>query len=162
MVQQHNGITGLNMYIYIYVYTHINVYMYIYIYLYEHIFTRIYVYIYMRNIYNNIDNFLYHDNMAIYKYYNVPPPSFLPSFLPFLRILARFRCNDRDFSLIFPHFIQQFRQIFVFEIGVLVTRRSYKRDRPIHPSSFSMGKACVCIRMCMREKERERERARST
>lgn len=47
------------------------------------IYLHVYMYIYMRNIYNNIDNFLYHDNMAIYKYYNVPPPSFLPSFRSF-------------------------------------------------------------------------------
>lgn len=53
----------------------------------------------MRNIYNNIGNSLYHDNMAIYKYYNV-------SFLPFLfpKILAcarsmRRSIRGRDVSL---------------------------------------------------------------
>lgn len=51
--------------------------MYTYVHVYMH------VYIYMRNVYNNIGNFLYHNNMAIYKYYKV-------SFLPFFFCLKTF------------------------------------------------------------------------
>lgn len=115
---------------YIYVYTHINVYIYMNIYL--HVY--MYIYIYMRDIYNNIGNFLYHNNMAIYKYYNVPPHPF-----PSVRILARFRSIENlSFSL------QQYSYL----------KLEIVRERPSF--FFQHGKS-VRVYIRMRERESERE-----
>lgn len=89
----------------------------------------------MRNIYNNIGNSLYHDNMAIYKYYNV-------SFLPFLfpKILAcGVRCDDRSEVETFPY-------IRCVHFSPVVSHRPvnlFKRTgRDENVSSFQFRRAC--------------------
>lgn len=88
----------------------------------------------MRNIYNNIGNSLYHDNMAIYKYYNV---SFLPSVS--LSENPRMRAFDATID-------QRSRRFRCVHFSPVVSRRLvnlFKRTgRDENVSSFQFRRAC--------------------